>query len=122
MRSLQRVNAFFTQYHEQLHVARYESYVAGDFADLDDHLGLRLQPGQVRSAERRVDRRGGHGDWRHWFNQTDVIVFRPLTSKWLKRFGYDHDDWELDPAPSIDAESSVDYVTSLLAEVEPAER
>lgn len=119
IRSMQRINAFYVQYRDRLHLTHYEDYVDGEFDRLSDHLGLRLEPGTVRDSERRVARRSGHGDWRHWFNRTDVTVFRPITAKWLKRFGYDPADWDLATEPSIDAATSLEYVRSLLEAVPP---
>ena len=119
MRSMQRINAFYVQNRDLVHLTHYEDYVDGRFDELSDHLGLRLEPGTVRATERRVARRRGHGDWRHWFNRTDVTVFRPITAKWLRRFGYDPDDWGLAENPVIDPETSLDYVRGLLQAVEP---
>lgn len=121
MRTMQRINAFYVQYRDQVHLTHYEDYVGGDFDRLSAYLGLPLEPGTVRAAERRVSRRRGHGDWRHWFNRTDVTVFRPITAKWLKRFGYDPADWDLASDPEIDAETSLEYVRSLLSAVPPPE-
>lgn len=113
-RALQRSNAFTATVGERFHTIRYEDYVDGEFDSLTQYLGVELEPGQVASRERRVKRSGGHGDWRTWFTDIDVHVFRPITERWLNRNGYERHDWELEPDPEIDTVTSLDYVRGLL--------
>ena len=79
-----------------------------------DRLVVFREPLSVH--ERRVRRTATHGDWRLWFTDVDVNVFRPITSRWLNRNGYDRDDWSLANPEAIDPASSVEYVRSLFAE------
>ncbi len=113
MRSMQRTNEFGRQHGDRVHVMRYEDLVDGEFDQLSAYLGLPVEAAEVREAEHRVKRAGRHGDWREWFTPVDVNVFRPISSKWLRRHGYAHRDWSLSETPSIDPASTVDYVRRL---------
>ncbi|MGI9607528.1 MAG: hypothetical protein ACR2P0_15475 [Acidimicrobiales bacterium] len=114
VRSNQRINTFFNQNREGTLVFKYEDYVDGNFGSLDEHLGVSIEAGKVRTNEARVARRGHYGDWRDWFNGTDVTVFRAMTSAFLKRYGYDARDWDISESPHIEPETGREYVSRLL--------
>lgn len=115
MRSLKRTNDFTRAHGERVHIMRYEDIVDARFESLSDYLGKAVGPAEVRASERRVKRSSRYGEWRNWYTPIDVNVFRPLTTTWLRRHGYPHHDWELSADPSIEADTSVDYVRGLLA-------
>jgi len=113
VRSLDRSTGFTRRIGEHFHVLTYEDYVDANFADVNNYLGFDVTPGVVREAERRVSRSSTHGEWRDWFTDIDVEVFRPMTHTWQKLNGYDHRDWELSEPPSLDPKTTVEYVQGL---------
>lgn len=115
VRSLDRSTGFNRRIGEHFFTLSYEDYVDGNFEQVNDYLGVELEPGVVRASETRVSRSSSHGDWRRWFTDLDVEVFRPMSHDWLRLHGYDHRDWQLaDPAP-LDPSTTVEYVEGLLA-------
>ncbi len=79
-------------------VLKYEDLIAGRLAPLESYLGLPLtQDDSVAGEFQRVVRTKGSGGWRDWFTAEDVSFFRPLFSASLARFGYDSDDWRINP-------------------------
>lgn len=94
---------------------RYEDMVAGHYRELNRYLGFEIDPSAtVAEGLERVVRRKGSGDWRHWFTPEDVAHYgdgrlRP----YMETFGYDHDDWELDPDAELDPEHGSIYMATL---------
>lgn len=117
IRTLWRTSLFRRRYRDDVTMFRYEDLVADRFDDLNNALGLELARANVDGPEERVLRSGSDGDWRHWFTPIDVNAFRPSTTKWLRRHGYAHRDWELADPPQIHAEQTTEYVDRLLTGV-----
>jgi hypothetical protein len=115
VRALDRSTGFNRRVGHEFFTLSYEDYVDGRFVDVDSYLGLELAPGVVQQSEIRVARSSTHGEWRRWFTPTDVEVFRPMSHEWLRRHGYDHQDWELAAAEPLDSSTTVDYVQGLFA-------
>lgn len=116
VRALDRATGFNRRIGDQFHTIHYEEYVDGKFEAVDAYLGLAIAPGVVKESETRVARSSTHGEWRRWFTPADVEVFRPVSHKWLRKHGYDHSDWELDPANDpLDEATTVDYVDGLFS-------
>lgn len=115
VRSLDRSTGFGRRIGEHFHLLTYEDYVDGEFATLNDYLGLNIAPGVVKGSETRVSRSATHGEWRHWFTDIDVEIFRPMTHEWQRANGYDHRDWQLGAPDALDPATSVEYVESLFA-------
>lgn len=117
VRAADRGIAFQKRNGGSFHPVAYDDYVSGSFDDLNDYLGLALEPGVVKGAESRVVRSKSSGAWREWFTASDVDVFRPITHRWLLEVGGDPKDWELTPASALDPATTVDYVRSLFDRV-----
>lgn len=117
IRSMWRMSSFRREFGDQVFTYKYEDLVAARFDELNHYLSLELAPATVSGDEQRVLRSGTDGDWRHWFTSIDVNVFRSSTTKWLRRHGYDHHDWELAETPAIDPDTSTKYVRDLLRQV-----
>lgn len=115
VRSLDRSTGFSRRLGDRFHLLTYEDYVDGEFAALDEYLGLELHAGVVKGSETRVSRSATYGEWRRWFTDIDVEIFRPMTHAWQKANGYDHQDWETDHREPLDPATTVDYVTGLFA-------
>lgn len=113
VRSLDRATGFHRRIGDQFHLLTYEDYVDGKFDGVNDYLRFDIAAGVVRPTESRVSRSSTHGEWRNWFTSIDVEVFRPMTHEWQKQNGYDHTDWNLAEAESLDPATTVDYVKGL---------
>lgn len=96
---------------------RYEHFVSGDYSSLEKHLRIPLGgDAKVPDKFHRVERTKGYGDWRHWFTAEDVRDYRPAFAPWLEKYGYDPEDWALDPAPAISPKHCSAYFTRLVEE------
>lgn len=116
VRSLDRTTGFTRRVGNQFFTLRYEDYVDGEFAAVNDYLGMDLATGVVQGSESRVSRSSTHGEWRRWFTDADIEVFRPMTHEWQRHNGYDHRDWALaDPEP-LNPATTVEYVQRLFAQ------
>jgi hypothetical protein len=109
-----RMTDFVRGLGEEWHVFKYEDLVDGRFDALNRYLGFEVDRGtEVPLPYRKVVRRKGYGDWRYWFTEEDVRLYRPAYAAYMETLGYDVDDWALDPAPVIDPEHSSRYLQSL---------
>lgn len=93
----------------------YEDLVANRYESLSRYLGLPLKttPPQAASAHDHVLRRGGAGDWRHWFTPRDINVFKPVLAGFIERYGYD-DTWSLEERPGILPEHGTLYACRVI--------
>jgi hypothetical protein len=97
-------------------VYKYEHFVAGQYSDLEEHLGFGLNfNGNVDVVHGRVARTKGSGDWRNWFTGQDVKYFSDIYHEYLVKHGYDV-EWRLNPEPAILPEYSTKYVMRLVRE------
>jgi len=93
---------------------KYEDMIAGKYADLNGYLGFAVEKDrQVPEAYGKVVRKRASGDWRHWFTEEDVELFKPAHLPYMELMGYDCDDWALSPNPTIEPEYSSVYMQSL---------
>jgi len=93
---------------------KYEDMIAGKYAGLNGYLGFEVKKDrQVPEAYGKVVRKRATGDWRHWFTEEDVEVFKPAHLPYMELIGYDCDDWALSPNPTIEPEYSSVYMQSL---------
>jgi hypothetical protein len=93
---------------------KYEEMVSGKYAGLNQYLGFEVEKdGQVPEAYGKVVRKRASGDWRHWFTDEDVEVFKPAYLPYMDMIGYDRNDWGLSPTPVIEPEYSSVYMQSL---------
>jgi hypothetical protein len=60
-----------------------------------------------------VIRKKAIGDWRHWFTEEDVEVFKPAYLPYMELIGYDCNDWAISSKPVIEPEYSSIYMQSL---------
>lgn len=93
---------------------KYEDLVDGNLKGINEFLGLSLKPStDVASRFQRVKRSRGYGAWREWFTKSDVEFFKPIFSPFLKKFGYDPNDWELKTPKTLPPELGSQYVRRL---------
>lgn len=96
----------------------YEKMVQQDFDDLNRYLGFSIAANaEVPSGtgKEKVVRKKAIGDWRQWFLEEDVELYKPAYLPYMKVIGYDLEDWQLDPAPVIEPEYSSQYIQKLTA-------
>ena len=78
----------------------FEDMVANKFEALNDYLGFEVQADATvpsASGKAKVIRKKATGDWRHWFTEEDVALFKPAFTPYMELIGYDCDDWHSGP-------------------------
>jgi len=114
--SLKLFDAYIASIADHL-LYKYEDFVSGNYAALEGYLGCEMTgKAEVPAALGRVVRTKSYGDWRNWFTKEDVIKFKPILAAWLKKYGYDSDDWTLNVVPSIEPEHCSGYFMRLVEE------
>jgi len=95
---------------------KFEDMVAQKFDVLNDFLGFKVEADASvpsSSGRSKVIRKTGTGDWRHWFTEEDMELFKPAFLPYMELIGYDCNDWNPDPNPIIEPEFSSVYLQSL---------
>jgi hypothetical protein len=95
----------------------YENLVALDFKDLNTYLGFEVQADAnipSASGKAKVIRKKSTGDWRHWFTEADIKLFKPAYTPYMEFIGYDCENWNLEPNPVIEPEYSSLYMQNLV--------
>lgn len=91
-------------------VVRYADFIAGHLDGLAEYLGLDVDTDAAASPWLdHILRSGATGDWRHWFTDEDVTVYRPHVASYMKRFDYE-DEWQLAGAPVIASATASGYI------------
>ena len=94
----------------------FEDMVAQKFDGLNEYLGFEIEADAnvpSSSGKAKVIRKKDTGDWRHWFTEEDVELFKPAFLPYMELIGYDCDDWRPDPNPVIEPEFSSVYMQNL---------
>lgn len=100
-------------------IFKYEDMVTGKFDQVNQYLGFELKSeAEVPkgTGKEKVVRKKAFGDWRHWFTEEDVRLFKPAYLSYMEAVGYDCSDWALAPEPRIEPQFSSAYVKKLAAE------
>jgi hypothetical protein len=95
---------------------KYEEMVNKKFDALNDYLSFKVQNEAevpVGTGKEKVVRKKAYGDWRHWFVNEDVALFKPAFLPYMQVVGYDCEDWNLSPEPVIEPQYSSEYMQSL---------
>jgi hypothetical protein len=95
----------------------YENMVGKNFEGLNGYLGFEVEAeGEVpkSTGKAKVVRKKAVGDWRHWFTEEDVELFKPAYLPYMEIIGYDCNDWTLSPNPVIESIYSSEYIKGLL--------
>lgn len=101
---------------EDWYLFTYENMVGKNFDGLNEYLGFEVEAdGEVPKSTGKVKvvRKKAVGDWRHWFTEEDVEIYKPVYKSYMKLIGYDLEDWYLSPNPIIEPEYSSMYMKSL---------
>ena len=95
---------------------KYEDMVANNFEALNDYCGFKVQADAVvpsSSGKAKVIRKKATGDWRHWFTEEDVKLFKTAYVPYMELIGYDINDWTLCENPVIEPEYSSVYMRNI---------
>jgi len=94
----------------------FEDMVANKFDALNNYLGFTVQADASvpsTSGKAKVIRKKSTGDWRHWFTQEDIEIFKPAFTPYMELIGYDCNDWSPSANPLIEPEYSSVYMQNL---------
>jgi hypothetical protein len=98
-------------------VFRYEDMVDQKFDALHQYLGFKTAAdASIPSTNKKAKaaRKKAYGDWRHWYTEEDVELFKPVYLPYMKLIGCDCNDWTLSPKPLIEPEFSSRYMQKLV--------
>lgn len=98
-------------------VFKYEDMIDQKLDALHEYLGFKIAagasiPGTIKKA--KTARKKAYGDWRHWYTEEDVELFKPAYLPYMELIGCDCDDWTLSPEPVIEPEFSSMYMQKLV--------
>jgi len=94
----------------------FEDMAANKFDALNNYLGFEVQADATvpsSSGKAKVIRKKSTGDWRDWFTEEDVALFKPAFMPYMELIGYDLADWALSPDPVIEPKYSSLYMQGL---------
>ena len=115
----QRMSEFVNRLGDDWFIFKYEDMILGNFDDLNNYLGFAIKndaevPKSTKKA--KVARKKAFGDWRNWFIEEDVEIFKPAYLPYMEAIGYDCSDWVVSPAPTIEPQYSSMYIKRLVRE------
>lgn len=113
----QRMSEFVKSLSRDWHMFKYEDMIQGNFADLNKYLGFEIRnEAEVPEAtgKAKVARKKAFGDWRNWFTEEDVEVFKSAYLPYMETVGYDCNDWVVSSQPNIEPEYSSLYMKRLV--------
>ena len=97
-------------------IFKYEDMISKNFDALHNYLGFDIDvDAQIPSTTKKtkVARKKATGDWRQWYTEEDVELFKPALSSYMKLIGYDCNDWTLSSNPEIEPRFSSLYMKEL---------
>jgi len=113
----QNMSDFVKTLGEDWYLFTYENMVGKNFDGLNKYLGFKVEEDAEvpeSTGKAKVVRKKAVGDWRHWFTEEDVRLFKSTYLPYMELIGYDCDDWTLSPNPIIEPRYSSDYMKGLL--------
>jgi len=116
----QRMHDFVSSLDSEWFLFTYEDMISNNYSALDEYLGFGVQADMSvpdSTGKAKVVRKKACGDWRHWFTEEDVKLFRLAYSAYMKLMGYDVDDWQSSAGPVIEPEFSSVYMQNLVQRV-----
>lgn len=97
-------------------IFKYEDMILNNLETLHEYLGFEIDGNaQIPSTtkKKKVARKKAMGDWRHWFTEEDVELFKPALMPYMELIGYDCNDWALESNPEIEPQFSSLYMEGL---------
>jgi hypothetical protein len=94
----------------------YEDMIAKNYQALNAYLGFNVQDEAevpASTGKAKVVRKKATGDWRHWFTQEDIELYKPAYLPYMETISYDCDDWSVNAIPVIEPEFSSIYMQQL---------
>lgn len=96
-------------------VIKYEDYIDQKTNELEEYLGFPLCKNRLVTDEhKRVTRSKSYGEWKNWFLESDIEMFKPQVEFFMNRFGYS--DWGVNKNPVIDPKYASQYIEKLQKE------
>jgi hypothetical protein len=96
--------------HKDVFVIKYEDLIDGKVKKLEKFLGFKLvQKTKISEKYQKVVRSKRYGNWKNWFTQEDILIFRPIFKKYMKKFNY-ADKWKANKIKKINKKESSEYV------------
>jgi hypothetical protein len=111
-----RMRGFLESLGSEWFIFKYEDMVKQKFDALNQYLGFEVKADAEvpqSTGKAKVIRKKATGDWRHWFTQKDVELFKTAYLPYMEIIGYDVEDWALSPNPVIEPEYSSVYMKTL---------
>ena len=113
----QRMHDFVKSLGSEWFTFRYEDMIDKNFGALNEYLGFNIKddaeiPTMTRKS--KVARKKAYGDWRTWFTDEDVELYKPVYLPYMELLGYDCDDWALSPDAVIEPEFSSMFIKGLV--------
>jgi hypothetical protein len=115
----QRMSEFVKRLGDDWFIFKYEDMLQGNFAGLNDYLGFTIKnDAEVpkSTGKAKVARKKAYGDWRNWFVEEDVELFKPAYLPYMEVIGYDCKDWSVSAQPTIEPQFSSMYMKRLVRE------
>jgi len=112
----ERMSDFVKSFGEEWFLFKYEDMVSKKLHGLNEYLGFQVEEDveiAQSTGKAKVVRKKGTGDWRHWFTEEDVELFKPAYLSYMELIDYDCNDWTLSKNPVIEPEYSSMYMQSL---------
>ena len=97
-------------------IFKYEDMISKNLDALHEYLGFEIDDdAQIPSTtkKKKVARKKAMEDWRHWFTEEDVELFKPALLPYMDLIGYDCNDWALESNPEIEPQFSSLYMEGL---------
>jgi len=116
----QRMYDFVNDLGSEWFLFNYEDMVSKRFDALNNYLGFMVgEDTEVpkSTGKAKVVRKKASGDWRHWFTEEDVELYKSAYLPYMELTGCDCNDWRVSQSPVIEPEYSSMYMQSLPARV-----
>ena len=113
----QRLYDFVKSLGKEWFIFKYEDMIEKKLDALHEYLGFHIKDdAEIPTVKKqaKVARKKASGDWRHWFTEEDVELFRPIYLPYMELIGYDCDDWTLSSEAKIEPEFSSLYIKRLV--------
>ena len=111
-----RMHAFVKGLEDNWFLFKYEDMISGNFESLNEYLGFAVKENAevpVSTGKAKVVRKKASGDWRQWYTEQDIELFKPAYRNYMELIGYDLNDWALNEIPVIEPEYSSIYIQNL---------
>ena len=113
----QRMHDFVKSLGNEWFIFKYEDMIDKNFDALNEYLGFGIKDEAeipTTTKKSKVARKKAMGDWRQWYTEEDVELFKPVYKPYMELIGYDCDDWTLSPEPIIEPDFSSAYIKRLV--------